>query len=363
MRPSGREIIEGLQAARMQYAPLTIASIDRNSGREGDRGFDAVIEFRVENGPSFRALAEVVSPATPKAVSQFCARIKDSLSESGNSTTVPLIVAPYVSPRPADLLTEAGVSWLDLSGNMVIRVADRVYIERTGRPNRFPDTAPIKKIFQGTASLVARALLLEPTGFALVSQIVESIERRGGAITLSTVSKVLRSLEEELFVAKSRGAISVSAPRQLLDRLAEGYAASRSGARMTTHHFAVEEPETTLARLCSELGSTYIFCGFYAAQLKGLAAGGRIAMYVSDMNRFREAAESLGSAVCPDEEFGNLSVIETRSRLPWFNAETRDGGRVVDDLQLYLEMTIDTPRGPKIADVLRPRILREDRDG
>ncbi len=276
---------------------------------------------------------------------------------------MPMIVAPYISAKQADMLSPTGISWLDLSGNMVIRVADRIYIERTGRPNRFPDTAPIKKIFQGTASLVARALLLEPTGFASVSQIVECVERRGGAITLSTVSKVLMSLEEELLVARSRRAISVSAPRQLLDRLAAGYAASRSGARMTTHHFAVEEPETMLARLCLELGSTYIFCGFYAAQLKGLAAGGRIAMYVSDMNRFREAISRLNSAVYPDEEFGNLCVAETKNRLPWFNAEMRDEGRVVDELQLYLEMMSDTPRGPKIAEALRRRILREDRDG
>lgn len=363
MRPSEKEIIERLQTARMQYAPLMIASIDIDSGREGDRGFDAVIEFSIENGPSFRALAEVVSPASPKAVSQFCARIRDSFSRRQSAAAVPMIVAPYISAEQSDILSQAGVSWLDLSGNMVIRVAGRIYIERTGRPNRFPDTAPIKKIFQGTASLVARALLLEPTGFTSVSQIVECVERRGGAITLSTVSKVLMSLEEELLVARSRRAISVSAPRQLLDRLAAGYAASRSGARMTTHHFAVEEPETMLARLCLELGSTYVFCGFYAAQLKGLAAGGRITMSVSDMNRFRGAAKSLASAVCPDEEFGNLSVIETRSCLPWFNADTSTERRVVDDLQLYLEMMSDTPRGPKIAEVLRRRILREDRDG
>lgn len=358
MRLGKKDIIEELRTAGTRYSPLVIVSI-----REGIVGSDAVIEFRIEHGPSFLASAEVMPAATPKAVCERSEQIPDAPSEAAGSVPVPLIIAPYIPAKQADVLAWAGLSWLDLSGNMVIRVGNRIYIERTGRPNRFPDTSPIKKVFEGTASLVARALLLEPKGFASLSQMVEFIESCGGAITLSTVSKVLKSLEEELLVSKSRRSISVSEPGQLLDRLAEGYRASQSGLRMTTHRFAMEGREAMLARLGSELGSTYIFCGFYAAQLKGLAAGGGISMYVSDTNRFRKVVQSLGPAVYPDEEFGNLRVIATRSRLPWFDAETRDEGRVVDNLQLYLEMMIDTPRGPKIAETLRRHILQEDRDG
>ncbi len=363
MRLNEQEIIDRLERAKREYLPLTIASIDKESGRGGDLRFDAVIEFSIEDGPSFRALAEVVSQATPKSVLQSCARMKEVLAESEGFAVVPMIVAPYISGRQADILSQAGISWLDLSGNMVIRVADRIYIERTGWPNQFPDTAPIKKIFQGTASLVARALLLRPVGFASLSQIVEFIERRGGAITLSTVSKVLKSLEEELLVTRSRRSISASEPGQLLSRLAEGNGASQSGLRMKTYRYAIEGRETTLARLCEKLGSTYVFCGFYAAQLKGLAASDEISMYVSDMSRFREAVRDLNSVVHPDEEFGNLNVIATKRRLPWFDAETRDEERIVDDLQLYLEMKIDTPRGPKIAEVLRRRILQDSSNG
>jgi hypothetical protein len=363
MRPDKNEIIEKLRTTGAQYAPLTIASIDSGSGREGDLGSDAVIEFGVADGPSFRALTEIVSAATPKAISQRCAQIKGILPRSGDPALVPLIVAPYVPSKQADILARAGVSWLDLSGNMVIRASDRVYIERTGRPNQFPDTAPIKKVFQGTASLVGRALLLEPTGFTSLSQMVESIERRGARITVSTVSKVLRSLEEDLLVVKSSRSISVIEPGRLLDKLAEGWAASRNRSTTVAQGFALEDVDKVLRKLCSRLGSTYIFSGFYAAQLKGLAVSPEITMCVSDMIRFRETIESFGSDVCADEEFRNLSVIETKSQLPWFNAEMRSESRVVDDLQLYLEMTLATPRGPKVAESLRQRILRENTHG
>ena len=36
---------------------------------------------------------------------------------------------------------------------------------------------------------------------------------------------------------------------------------------------------------------------------------------------------------------------------------------VVDDIELYLEMMADTPRGPKIAKLLKGRILKVDTDG
>jgi hypothetical protein len=52
-------------------------------------------------------------------------------------------------------------------------------------------------------------------------------------------------------------------------------------------------------------------------------------------------------------------AIETKDRTPWFNVQTVNGFSVVDDVELYLEMMIDTPRGPKIADLLRPHILQD----
>jgi hypothetical protein len=363
MRLGEREIVERLRAAGAQYEPLNIVSIERERGGEDGLRADAVIQFKVADGPSFQALAEVVPLATPKDIRRRCAQIDDLCQKSADPTLLPLIVAPYVPAKQAATLARAGVSWLDLSGNMVIRISDRVYIERTGQPNQFPDTAPIKKVFQGTASLVGRVLLLEPAGFTSLSQIVDFIEQRGGTITLSTVSKVLKSLEEDMLVARSRRSISVIEPSQLLDRLAEGYTASRSRSTETVQSFAVEDVDKVLSELCSMLGPTYIFSGFYAAQVKGLALSPEITMRVSDMVRFHEAVESLGSNVRPDEEFGNLIATRMRSRLPWFNAETARGIRTVDDLQLYLEMTLATPRGPKVAEALRRRILRDNTHG
>jgi len=248
---------------------------------------------------------------------------------------------------------------MDLSGNMVVRTNKGVYIERTGRPNQFPDSAPIKKVFQGTASLVARALLLQPAGFASLAEVRDFIQGRNGSITIPTISKVLRSLEEDLLVSRTGSRISASDPTRLLAQLTEGYALSGKGRRPNKAKFAATDTEQMLQDFCSQLGPTYVFCGFYAAERRGLAVSNQITMYVQDLRKARQAAERLGPGFLPDEEFGQVLAIETKDRTPWFNVQTVNGFLVVDDLELYLEMMIDTPRGPRIAEMLRPHILSE----
>ncbi|OHB63049.1 MAG: hypothetical protein A2Y76_12680 [Planctomycetes bacterium RBG_13_60_9] len=357
MRLSETKIIERLESIGVQYAPLVLVSVEKELTVADGLRADAIIRFRISDGPSFDALAEITCLASPKNVRTKSMQVLDLARRADNPRLIPLLVAPYVPPKQADALEEAGVSWLDLSGNMVIRVSDRIYIERTGRPNQFPDTTPIRKVFQGTASLVARALLLKPGGFASLSELVDFINSRNASIALSTASKVLSSLEEDLLVLKEGSRIQAIDPPKLLDRLAEGYASSTRTPRLSTYRFAVENVDRVLQDFRSMPGTAYVFCGFYAAELKGLAASTQVTMYVRDMARFQEVSARLPSNLLPDEEFGQLSITERKDQTPWFNAQTINGVPVVDDIELYLEMMTDTPRGPKVAAALRSRIL------
>jgi hypothetical protein len=360
MRITEAEVVDRFLAMCARYTPLTIVSMTKAAPVTTEVRADALIQFAIEGGPFFRALAEISPLGTPKNIRAKCMQVLDLVRRTRDPELVPLIVAPYIPPGQADVLREAGVSWMDLSGNMVVRTNKGIYIERTGQPNQFPDSAAIKKVFQGTASLVSKALLLKPVGFASLSEINGFIRQRNGSITISTVSKVLRYLEEDLLISRTDSCISASDPARLLARLAEGHAFAARNRRANTSRFAVADTQQTLRDFCSQLGPTYVFCGFYAAELKGLAVSSQITMYVQDLGNVRRASESLGPGVLPDEEFGQLLVIETKDRTPWFNVQTANGFSVVDDIELYLEMMIDTPRGPKTADLLRPRILQAD---
>jgi hypothetical protein len=363
MRLTEEQIVQSLKSTDGKYAPLMINSLQEQiSLREGSQ-FDVIMECSIQDGPSFKAVVEIKTVASPQNILMAAQLLKTYVADDEQEDKIPLLVAPYIGKKQAQILADNGISWLDLSGNMSIRVSNQIYIERTGKPNRFPDTAPIKKIFQGTSSLVSRALLLKPEGFSTLYEMVDFINNRNAKVTLSTVSKVLKSLEEELLINRSKSLISVADPQKLLDRLAEGYKNSTERKRRNTYGFVIENFQKLSAGVTGQC-KDYLACGFYAAQIKGLAVTDQKTLFVKDIEQFRRKAERKLVSVTPDAEFGNVIITETNDPGVWFDPDWRVIDSVVDDIELYLEMIVDTPRGPKIAEQLKQRILRKgDTDG
>jgi hypothetical protein len=245
---------------------------------------------------------------------------------------------------------------------MVVKVPSKIYIERIGNKNKFPDTAPIKKIFQGTSSLIRRALLLKPEGFKSQYELVDFINSRNANITAGTVSRVLKSLEEELFVRKTKSLITVIDAEKLLDKLTQGYIDYTKHRKVKEYIFATDEINNVFYTFF-ERQVNHVACGFYAAKLKGLATTEQITIFVRDIKQARKEFDF----ITPDTEFGNLKFIEANDSYSWFNSSQVEltiasiikiPMAIVDDIELYLEMMVDTPRGPKVAKLLKQRILK-----
>ena len=359
MRLTEEQVIQSLKNMGERYAPLMINSLAEQVSLPEGYQVDAVIEFSIQNGLSFKAVAEIAPVSTPQNILRRARQLADYFGKAKKTNMVPLVIAPYIGAKQAKILADKGISWIDLSGNISVRVSNRVYIERTGKPNRFPDTAPIKKIFQGTSSLVSRALLLQPEGFTSLYEMVDFINNRNAKITLSTVSKVLKILDEELLINKGESLISVADPEKLLEKLAEGYKNSTKRKRRNSYRFVIENIQQLSPGLVGEC-KDYLAYGFYAAQIKGLAVTDKMTIFVKDIEQFRRKAEEKWVSITVDEEFGNVIITETNDPGVWFNPDWRLIDSVVGDIELYLEMIADTPRGPKIAEQLKRRILQKD---
>lgn len=202
IRITEKEIIQYLQNSGRQYAPLVINRLEEQVNLADGYQADAIIGFSIPDGPCFEALVEIASVATPKNILQKSLQLSDNISKANKPDIIPLLIAPYIGKKQAQMLEDKGISWIDLSGSMSVKVSNQIYIERTGQRNRFPDTAPIKKIFQGTSSLVSRTLLLTPEGFSSLYEAVDFINECNVGITLSTASKVIKSLEDDGRYAK-----------------------------------------------------------------------------------------------------------------------------------------------------------------
>jgi len=357
MRLTEEEIIRELQSNADSCAPLKMTRFEREI-RLPNCVADAVAEFSIKNGFSFRALIEIKSASNPKTVMSACQSLLKCLQSEDAKNLIPILIAPYIGKEQIDILAREGISWIDLSGNMVIRVGKEIYIERTGKENKFPDTVPIKRIFQGTSSLVARSLLLKPEGFSSLYEIVDFINSRDGTITISTVSKVLQSLENELLIKKTKSGFYATEAERLLERIAEGYRNSVKRQARKTYRYAVKNERDVFTAL-SERSLDYAAYGFYAAKLKGLAMTDEITLFIKSLEETKRAFELISLDIKPDAEFGQLLLIETKDPCVWFNVQKQPFENVVDDLQLYLEMLEARPRGPAIAEQLRSRILKK----
>jgi hypothetical protein len=337
-----------------KYKPLIIKDLSQESVFSNTNiRADAAGTVCIENGPCFKALFEIVSIATPNNILIKSKMLKSTFNNSGQ---ILFIVAPYISGKSAKILADEGISWIDLCGNMKVSVPGKVYIEKTGNKNEFPDTAPIKKIFEGISSLVSRALLLKPEGFKSQYELTDFINGRNANITNGTVSRVLKSLEDDILIRKEKSLIQAIDLGKLLDRLQEGYKKSTERKYRKIYKYSCENLESTFNNFFFN-NIDYLACGFYAAKIKGLATTDQISIFVKTIDVIRDAINRNWITIEPDSEFGNFYIIETQEPGVWFNTKVEPNNRMIDDIELYLEMMNDIPRGPKVAEKLRGLIL------
>ena len=168
--------------------------------------------------------------ATPRQIA-FEAPQAASAAQQGDLS--PLLLAPYFSEERLLQLEALKVSGLDLCGNGVLMAPGKFTYFRTGYPNRFPNSRPLKNVYRGVSSLAGRAFLLQPK-YAEVGELQQEVRRRGGDISLPTISKAIRELEEDQIIRRVRQAsvpqartLTLLQPDKLLKRLEENYVAPR----------------------------------------------------------------------------------------------------------------------------------------
>ena len=109
-----------------------------------------------------------------------------------------LLVAPFLSPRARMLLEEAGVSYIDMTGNMLVQVArPSIFVRQQGSDkDPAPGAEPVRSLRGGKAARVVRALCdyREPASSRAVAG-------RAG-VSPGYVSKIIGLLERDALVER-----------------------------------------------------------------------------------------------------------------------------------------------------------------
>ena len=131
--------------------------------------------------------------------------------------TIPVLVVPYMTPAGARAAEEAGLSWIDLSGNAHIR-SDDLYVRVEGHPNQFRSRGRPSSPFAPKSARVTRVLLEDPGHWWRQKELVATTGLDDG-----NVSRIVRRLDEELLLERRERELRPRDPDRLLDAWAQDY--------------------------------------------------------------------------------------------------------------------------------------------
>ncbi len=213
---SETEMLKQLQQG-VEFPPVALRLVQTGS-HDGAGEIDAVLEV----APANRATSlppKLRARSTPRAFEEALQRVERIVQ---GTSYYPMLVTPYLREAQLEELQQQQVSGIDLSGNGVITIPGKLFVYRTGKPNKFPDSAPTKYAYRGATSLIARAFLCRKA-FASLADIKDEIQARGGPSRFppsrrpsSGSSRISLSIEAAI-------PIQLRQPEKLLDQLSASY--------------------------------------------------------------------------------------------------------------------------------------------
>ena len=354
--PTEKEILDQLTQGTLDPSPLTFRLVQTQPAMGENRRLDALIEASW-NGSSAIFAVESKPISTPKSFQAGLDRLKAATLPDGY---FPMLVQPYFSEGQLRELENAGLSGIDLSGNAVVVVPGKFAIYRTGGKNRFPSSAPIKNIYRMNSSMVGRAFLSR-SNYESVGEVQAEVNRRNILVSrndrkpmsLSTVSKSLKTLEDDLIV--ERGAlIRLVQADTLLDKLSMNYIAPkiRETVRLKIPVKNGALPEF-LARQARETGVQLVATGLSSVtRYAVMQRGEMISLYCPRLEKLFERLP--GSSL---DRFPNVEIIETEDEAVYFDALGEDGFMWASPVQTYLELMAGDKRDRETALQVRSYIV------
>ena len=354
--PSEKEMLDQLRQGKVQLPPLTIRFVDDQLNVGGDKRIDAYIEAKWKR-KSARFAVECKALSTPKFFQNSINYLK-SLPLPKN--VFPMLIMPFLSEQQLKELEMVGISGIDLCGNCVVVSPGTFSVFRSGGKNRFPSSAAIKNIYRKNSSMVGRGFFVY-SDFQTVQDIRATINQRNLLVnrwnkkpmSLSTVSKVLKTMVEDLIITRTE-TIRLLQPDKLLEKLSENYNPPTVKERI---RLKIPENNKSILKLLSEQSQQF--------ELPLIASG------TSSVTRYTVMQRGdLLTVYCPKVEmllkrlpgsrsdrFPNLELLETEDETVYFDARQEDGFWWASPLQVYMELMVGDKRDQETAEQLKALIL------
>lgn len=352
-----KDILEYVQSGKLELPPLrftpTAESIER-----GDIGPDVLVQTNWQ-GRTYAFVGEVKRYGSDKSVSEAAEQAR---KYAERLQVNPLVIVPWLSNEQLLSLEQRNISGVDLCGNGIVLVPGELLVFRTGLPNKFPTSRLIRRVYEGTSSLVARVFLLRPQ-YNSVSEILDEITTRGGSITLPTVSKALKQLEEDVVIEKSPKSIRTLQADKLLDRLKSNYEPPKPRdfirCKLTTKNNA--SIGAILFEAAKQACERIVLSGESSANFYATMAKEPIdTFYCTETTSLK--LEKLNAEMDIFSRFPNVELKKCDAEIVYFDMRNMNGYNVASPIQAYLELANSDKRGQEVAEQIRKKIIQDMQD-
>jgi hypothetical protein len=355
--PTEREMIVQMRRSEISLPPLSFRFLEDEPVVVGEnRRFDALIEASWCKSIA-KFVVECKSLSTPKAFQAGLNMLKTSSLPKGCR---PLLFLPFLSEQQLQELEREGISGIDLCGNGVVVVPGIFAVFRSGEKNRFTSSAPIKNIYRKNSSMVGRVFLLR-SGYETVQDVCAKINRRNllvkrwdkKAISLSTVSKALKTLEEDLIIARE-DTIRLLQPDKLLQKLRENYAPPNIKKRVRLKvPEGIGTIEELLRKESQELGLPLVAAGTSSVgRYAVMQRGDLLSVYCPRLDMMLERLSGSQS-----DRFPNLELVETEDETVYFDGRQEGNFCWSSPVQVYLELMAGDKRDQETAEQVKSHIM------
>lgn len=309
---------------------------------------DATLSITAPDGQRVVLLVEAKQRAGPRAAEEAASLAGGSPPQTQEA--VPMLVAPYLSPRVREACKERGVAYADQTGAWRLRTMRPSIDWEVGgaSKNPAPESRGLSSLLGTSTARVLRALVGTFPPYTL-TQLAATAR-----VTPATAYKVVTLLAGEGIVTRERrGEIDNVDWQGLLQRWAQEYRFERQNS--VTPCLAARGPQSVLAKLRGQVatstiaGSRWALTGAWAARSEfDSLADARLVIYAEQPARLQELLD-----LKPWKGPGsNAAVVVPRDSRLFEEAVERDGVRCVPWSQIAVDLLGGRDRDPSAGENL-----------
>lgn len=270
-----------------------------------------------------------------------------------NEAALTVLMVPFMGAKGRELCDEAGICWLDLSGNAQI-IAPGLRVVIKGNPNKYKAPGRPSTAFAPKSSRLARWLLMnEPRPFSQ-RELARATEVDEG-FTSRVIGKLV---DDQLLTKNADGLIQVPSRDLLLAAWAEEYRFDKH--RIVKGHIpgrSGEEVSVKLGVALTAAGVEHAFTGLAGAwRIDGFAAHRLTTVYLgADLS-----PEILANVGFRDDPRGaNTWLVRPNDSGVFHGVSPLDDLRCAHPVQVWLDLAFQPERAAEAAEAMRPKLFEE----